>query len=297
MRNSLYALLFVSVIGCNTAPEKAPAPTKPEVKPVVATPKPEPSTKAVASVPASAPAAMATNMPPFNKDKQLLFDPRVKLEKSKTPKEVEEKLIAKLFTKRLKSMKECKDPNDGSKTSEEDIAAGQIFPSIVSSATGSFTTAGATQTAYVIDVGECHAEMTRDTPETSALLVIVTGDEITINQKDFSQWDHLKPVDLDQDGLHELVTISEYDGMDSSKYLQVYKLAGKEFKNQENILPDQEVYSDSCGLAEVSEGAQEGNIVLSVVSYTPTEAGKMPTFSAEKLMASCKKGAAFKPFK
>jgi hypothetical protein len=298
MRNSLYALLFASIIGCNNTSEKTPN-NKPEVKPVVSPPTkpPEPSTKVVTSAPASVPAALAANLPPFNKEKQLLFDPRIKLEKSNTPKDVEKKLLDKLFTKRLKSMKECKYANDGPKTSEEDIAAGQIYPSILSSTTGIFTTAGATQTAYVVDVGECHAEMTRDTPETSALLVIMTGDEIIINQKDFSHWNHVKAVDLDQDGLHELVTINEYEGMDASKYLLVYKLAGKEFKNQENILSDQNVYLDSCYLAKVSEGAQEGNIILSVISYTPTEAGKMPTFSAEKLTASCKKGAAFTPFK
>jgi hypothetical protein len=295
MRNQMPLFALVALLGCGNqkANDKTVPPT-PDVKPVVsALAKTEP--KLVASAPSSMPvtsepAALASN-------KQLLYDPREKLPTQNIPKEEQEKLLTKLFPKHLKAMKDCKNPEPGTKSSEEDLAAGQFAPSVISSATGAFTVSGTTQTAYVIDVGECNADMTRDTPETSGMLVITNGEEITIKQKDFGHWKYVKAIDLDQDGRAELMCVDEYDGMETSGYLSVFKFDDKEFKAIEGI-PDT-IISDTCALVEATKdqdvGPYPGDIKVSLISYAPAEAKKMPSFSEEKLVSSCDKGATFKP--
>src|ERR1044071_8746173 len=96
------------------------------------------------------------------KGRELLLDFRKDRNEAETkvPPATQRYVLSKVFRRYLTDQNKCNGQFDAGNASDPLAAArkaGQIAPMISDVATGSFTAAGQTQTAYLIFVGECNA--------------------------------------------------------------------------------------------------------------------------------------------
>ncbi len=156
--------------------------------------------------------------------------------------------------------------------------AGEIVPSIIDLATGSFTAAGENQIAYVISVGECDASHADNFG--SKRLAIFSGNKLVLDvDLDFKS-NILKKTDLDANGFDELLLL----GGDMHQGILVETASLVEVRTGKlAVLQDfQKVFEDSC--ASLIRGS---GIEASVIFRGQGRSRQMFAFQVENYRSGC----------
>jgi hypothetical protein len=286
-----------ALLGCGSP--KKPDETKASKKPPESLAPVSTPTKLLETKPAAS--FSAENKPsslPFVKEKLLLYDARIPHDPMPSLAEAEEeKILSSLFPKRVKKQENCltlKRPD--TKTYEEEVAAGQIVPTVLMYVTGSFTGPGLTQTLYIIDMGECNAEaQDRAYGGTTKAAYLFSNGELLQRFDETSLRDWMKVVDIDQDGISEVFALRSFlDFGKTYEFASLHRFLTPKGSTEVEGYEPHAVHHDSCK-AIGEEGGFVKGISASVISYMPTARGKMPTFFEEKFVATCEKGAPYKP--
>ena len=220
----------------------------------------------------------------LRKDRQLLVDFRN--DHVSTPFRItqtaQRTVLSKLFRKYLTDQDQCKADFDASNDDDRLAAArkaGQIVPSISAMATGSFTAAGQTQTAYVISVNECNA--THADNFGTKRVAIFSGQQLVADVDSDFMREIVRKTDLDGDGINELLMIS--GDMAQGTVIEMATLVS--FQNgQRRVLQEfGTVVEDAC--ASGFPGSKSKASVLYVPTSTP---GTMPKIIQDNYVASCR---------
>lgn len=187
-----------------------------------------------------------------------------------------------VFPKYLSDPRYCKAAAVETAGAEDYLAAmrkaGQIVPSTVDLATGSFTAARENQIAYVISVGECDASHADNFG--SKRLAIFSDNKLVLNvDLDFKSG-ILKKTDLDANGVDELLLL----GGDMHQGILVETAALVEVRQRKlAVVQDfQKVFEDSC--ASLIRGS---GVEASVIFLGPGRRGQMPDFQIENYRSGC----------
>lgn len=219
----------------------------------------------------------------IQKQKQTLVDFRLlrSIPPPKIAAAAQRAVLSKLFRKFLTDDSKCNqefepDGNDPLKAAR---IAGQIVPSIEAMATGSFTAAGQTQTAYVIFVRECNASHA-DSYGTKRVAIFSGQQLIADVDSDFKSDIALK-TDLNSDGLDELLLTS--GDLNQGTVIEMAALVS--FQNgRMRVLHDfGTVVEDSC--ASELPGS---NAKASVISISDVVPGEMPKLRQDNYVSGCR---------
>jgi len=180
--------------------------------------------------------------------KQVLFDFRQ--DRTTTPAKItsatQRSVLAKVFRKYLTDESKC-NPNFAGNNKDDYLKAarlaGQIAPSIVDMAMGSFTAPGQTQTLYVISVSECNASHA-DNYGTKRVAIFAGQQLVADLDLDFKST-IVKKTDLNGDGIDELLMTS--GDMAQGTLIEMAVLLS--FENSRlNVIEDfGRVVEESCG--------------------------------------------------
>jgi hypothetical protein len=212
--------------------------------------------------------------------KQVLHDFRADsaVSATKIPPATQRSVLSKVFRKYLTDGNKCNPRFEGDL--EAARSAGQIAPSIIDSATGSFTAKGQTQTAYVISVAECNASHADNFG--SDRLAIFNGPQLVANiDLDFKS-SIVRKTDLDGDGMDELLMTSGY--MNQGTLTESAALLSFQDGKLQVIADFETVTEDSCASGFPGRTARAS--VISVGAATP---GKMPKLQQDNYTAGCNK--------
>ncbi|MFN2531586.1 MAG: hypothetical protein ABR555_09840 [Pyrinomonadaceae bacterium] len=226
----------------------------------------------------------AQNPPAMQKQKQVLFDFRTTRRNAqpKIPLATQKSILSQVFPKYLTDDNKCNSQLDMSGFSDPLKAArtaGQIVPIVSDIASGSFTAAGQTQTAYLISVNECFASHA-DNYGTQRI-AIFSGQRLLANiDVDFKSSIILK-TDLNSDGVNELLLT----GGDLHQGILTEIAALVEFQNGRMRVVQNfgAVVEDSCG-AQMSDGSSK----VAILYLSDVEPGKMPRFRQENYVSDCR---------
>jgi hypothetical protein len=222
--------------------------------------------------------------PAARKIGQVLMDFRLDrpVTSVRIPAATQRAVLSKMFRRYLTDENKC---NRDFATKSEDYlkaarTAGQIAPSIVDTATGSFTAAGQMQTAYLVSVSECNASHA-DNFGTKRLAIFSGQQMVADIDVDFKS-SIIRKTDLDGDGVDELLMTT--GDMNQGTEIEMGGLL--EFRNgRMRVIEDfGPVYEDSCGTAMPGSTAQA--VVLSVLNGT---AGRMPKLKIDNYETKCRK--------
>lgn len=223
--------------------------------------------------------------PALQKERQILMDFRKERNAAppKPPAATERSVLSKVFRKYLVDANKCSstfDATDGPDPLAAARKAGQIVPSIVDSATGSFTAPGETQTAYVISVSECNASHADNFG--TKRVAIFSGQRLVADvDVDFNST-IVSKTDLNSDGIDELL-MSGGD-MNQGTIVEIASLVS--FQNGRfKILQDFGTVSEDSCAALMSSSASKAS-VLYISDVVP---GSMPKFTQENYQSSCRK--------
>lgn len=231
-------------------------------------------------------ASLAVSQKPLlQKDRQVLMDFRKdrNTASAKIPLATQRSVLSKMFRKYLTDANKCTsdfDATDGPDRLAAARKAGQIVPSIVDSATGSFTAPGESQTAYVISVSECNASHADNFG--TKRVAIFSGQRLVADvDADFNSG-IVSKTDLNSDGIDELLM----SGGDMNQGTLVEIAALVSFQNGRfKVLHDfGTVVEDSCA-AEMSSSSSKAS-VLYISDVVP---GNMPKLIQENYESSCRK--------
>jgi hypothetical protein len=223
--------------------------------------------------------------PVLQKDRQVLVDFRKNTEVAppNIPLPTQKTVLSKVFRKYLTNESQCSsDFNSGA--ADDPLAAarkaGQIVPRIIDSATGSFTSPGESQTAYVIFVGECNASHA-DNYGTKRIAIFQGPRLIADVDTDFKR-DIVRKTDLNSDGVDELLMT----GGDMNQGTVVEMAALVSFQGGRfRVLEDfGAVLEDNCG-----SGRPASTATASVVYISDVVPGDMPKLTMENYTATCRK--------
>jgi hypothetical protein len=226
-----------------------------------------------------------TQKPVLQKDRQVLFDFRV--ESDSTPPKIapatERMVLSKLFRKYLTDANRCNSQFETGDAADPLAAArkaGQIVPSILNSATGSFTAPGQSQTLYVISVSECNASHADNFG--TKRVAIFSGPQLIADVDADFKGDIVRKTDLNGDGIDELLMISGYMGQGT--LTEMADLVN--FQNgRRNLIQDfGSVVEDSC--ASGFPGSKSDASVLYISDVVP---GTMPKLTQENYSSGCRK--------
>ena len=191
------------------------------------------------------------------------------------------KILSAVFPKYLSDARYCREDVDT--TGADDYLAGmrkagQIVPSVLDLATGSFTVAGEEQVAYVISVGECNASHADNFG--SKRLAIFAGNRLVLNADLDFKSGILKKTDLDANGLNELLLL----GGDMNQGILIETAALVTMRNRKVVVMQdfKKVFEDSC--ASLIRGS---GIDASVIFLGPARSGQMPAQQVENYRAGC----------
>lgn len=225
-------------------------------------------------------AAQTPKAPP----RQVLFDFRADRNTPplKIPVATEKSVLAKLFRRYLTTPDKCNQNFEGGGDDPLKTArnAGQIVPTIVDRATGSFTAAGQTQTLYVIAVNECNASHAENYGTKRA--VIFAGQQLIANvDVDFKNT-ILRKTDLNGDGIDELLmTAGDMHQGVVDEVAALVEFPNGKLRVIEDIGP---VLEDGC-----PSGMQGSSTTAAVISLSAATPGKMPKLYVENYEARCTK--------
>ncbi len=223
--------------------------------------------------------------PPLRNPTQVLFDFRVTRATlpPKIPLATQKSVLAKVFRRYLTDESKCNPQFDSSSDTDHLKAArnaGQIVPSILDSATGSFTVAGRPETLYVISVSECNASHAENFG--TKRVAIFAGPQLIANvDADFKSGIASK-TDLNGDGLNELLMM----GGDMNQGILIEIATLVEFQHGRlRVVEDLgTVMEDAC-----ASGIPGSSSRASVISYSDAGPGKMPRLRIENYETSCRR--------
>ena len=223
--------------------------------------------------------------PAAPKTREVLFDFRKEPPASavKISAATQRSVLSKVFRRYLTNQDKCRSDFAGS-NGEDYLAAarkaGQMVPSITDVVTGSFTTAGQTQTAYLISVSECNASHADNFGTTR--LAIFSGQQLVADVDTDFMSSLVRKTDLDGNGIDELLMNSSYMGQ--GNLTEMATLATFE-NGRRRVLNDfGTVVEDSC--ASAMPGSDSKASVLYTSAFVP---GLKPTITQENYVAGCNK--------
>lgn len=222
--------------------------------------------------------------PGVRTDRQVLQDFRSdrKLSAIKIPAATERAVLSKLFRKYLSDANQCKADFDASNGADPLAAArkaGQMVPYIADMATGSFTAAGQTQTAYVISVSECNA--THADNFGTKRVAIFSGQQLVADvDADFKN-NIVRKTDLDVDSIDELLMTTG----DMAQGTLIETAALVSFQNgRHRVIHDfGTVVEDSC-----ASGMPGSSSKASVLYHSNVVPGIAPKLTQDNYAASCR---------
>ena len=228
--------------------------------------------------------AQKQTTPPQKKPKQILFDFRVARTTPSpgVPLATQRNVLSKVFRKYLTDESKCNPQFDSSSDTDPLKAArnaGQIVPSILDSATGSFTAAGRAETLYVISVSECNASHADNFG--TKRVAIFAGPQLIANVDADFKSSIVRKTDLNGDGLDELLMTSG----DMNQGILIAMAALIDFQNGRlRVIEDfGTVTEDSC-----ASGIPGSSSKAAVVSISDVLPGKMPRLRIDNYEASCR---------
>lgn len=222
--------------------------------------------------------------PALQKDRQVLFDFRVADESTppKVARATERMVLSKVFRKYLTDANRCNSDQIDSGDADPLAAArkaGQIVPSIVGSATGSFTAAGQTQTLYVIFVAECNASHADNFG--TRRVAIFSGPQLVAEVDADFKGDIMRKTDLNSDGIDELLMVSGYMGQGT--LTEMADLVSFQNGRRQVIQDFGVVVEDSC-----ASGFPGSKSDASVIYISDVGLGTMPKITQENYSSSCR---------
>ncbi len=229
--------------------------------------------------------AQKQKKPATKKPKQVLFDFRVARASAppKIPLATQKMVLSKVFRKHLTDEARC-DSNFAASRDTDFLKAardaGQIVPTIVDMATGSFTGPRLEQTAYVISVSECNASHA-DNFGTKRVAVFSGLQLVADLDVDFRS-SIVRKTDLNGDGVDELLMTS--GDMHQGIIIEIAALV--EFQNGRlRVIEDiGTVVEDSC-----ASGIPGSSSKAALVSIAEVVTGKMPRLAIENYEADCRR--------
>lgn len=201
------------------------------------------------------------------------------------PSATERSVLSKLFRRYLTDPNKCNPNFDASSDSDPLRAArnvGQIVPSILDVAQGSFTGPLLTQTAYVISVSECNASHADNFG--TKRVAIFSDDKLIANvDVDFKR-DIVRKTDLNGDGIDELLMTT--GDMNQGTVIEIAALV--DFQNGRfRVIEDfGTVIDDEC-----PSGRPGSSSNAAVISITDALTGKMPQFKVNNYKRGCNKAS------
>jgi hypothetical protein len=216
--------------------------------------------------------------------KQVLFDFRQNrtISFAKITPATQKSVLAKVFRKYLTDESKCK-PNFAGNGVDDYLkaarSAGQMVPSIVDTATGSFTAPGQTQTIYVISVSECNASHA-DNFGTKRVAIFAGQQLIADLDLDFKS-SIMRKTDLNGDGIDELLMTS--GDMNQGTLIEMASLLSFENAHLKVIEDFGTVTEDSCG-----SGFPGSTAKASVISFGSALPGKMPRLQMDNYESNCR---------
>lgn len=222
--------------------------------------------------------------PPAQNKGELLVDFRKDRPANavKIPAATQRVVLSKVFRRYLTDQDKCTSDFTGSDSNDYLAAArkaGQIVPSIIDMATGSFTATGQTQTAYVIAVSECNASHA-DNYGTKRIAIFSGPQLVADVDADFMST-VVRKTDLDGNGIDELLMVS--GDMAQGTVTEMATIASFENGRRHVIRDFGTVVLDSC--ASEAPGSDSKAAVIYTSPFAP---GLKPTFTQENYLASCR---------
>jgi len=210
--------------------------------------------------------------------KQVLHDFRTESTRvsPKVTSATQRSVLSKVFRKYLSDGNKCNPRSEGDL--EASRKAGQIAPSIIDSATGSFTAAGQTQTAYVISVAECGASHAEHWG--SDRIAIFNGQQLVADLDIGFRSSIVRKTDLNADGVHELLMTSGWTGQGT--LIEAAALLSFQNGTLQVIEDFETVVEDGC-----DSGFEGSSARASVLSIGTSAAGKMPKLRQENYESNC----------
>ncbi len=157
--------------------------------------------------------------------------------------------------------------------------AGQMVPTIVDMANGSFTGAGLQQTAYVISVNECGASHADNYG--SKRVAVFAGRQLVMDVDANFLSSIVKQTDLNGDGIGELLMTS--GDMNQGVVFEAASLISLQDRRLRVIQDLGTVLEDSC--ASEMPGSASNASVISVQSAAP---GSMPELRIDNYRSGCR---------
>ena len=226
----------------------------------------------------------AAQSPTMQKDREVLLDFRVdqKIPDVRIPAATQRNVLSKVFRRYLTDSNRCNSEIDTSKGTDplaEARKLGQMAPSIVDQATGSFTAAGQTQTLYVISVSECNASHA-DNFGTKRVAIFAGQQLVADVDADFAS-NIVRKTDLNSDGVDELLMTT--GDMAQGTLIEMATLVSFQGGRRRVLQDFGSVVEDSCA-SEIS-GATSDASVLYISEAVP---GSMPKITQENYSSSCR---------
>ena len=228
--------------------------------------------------------SLTVGQTPLRKNRQIFVDFRTNHDSnpSKITPVTERTVLSKVFRKYLTDANQCKpgfDASDGADPLAAARKAGQMVPSIGDIVTGSFTAAGQTQTAYVIEVSECNASHADNFG--TKRVAIFSGQQLVADvDADFMR-SIVRKTDLNGDGIDELLMTS--GDMAQGTLVEMATLVSFQNGRRSVLQEFGTVVEDSC--ASGNPGSNSKASVLYVPNGAP---GTMPKLVQENYVASCR---------
>ena len=230
-------------------------------------------------------------LPQAQKPRQVLFDFRLDhvSKPAKIAPATQRDVLTKVFRRYLTDANRCK---HGVISGDDYLAqsrqSGQIVPQIAELATGSFTTAGKDETAYVIFVNECSASHADNFG--TKRVAIFEGPKLVTNVDVDFRGSILLKTDLDGDGINELL-MSTGD-MAQGTFVEMASLLSFQNGRVRVIQDFGTVVEDSC--ASLMPGSASKAVVLSLPNAAP---GQMPKIKVDYYQTGCGKVKRWRQFK
>ena len=192
-------------------------------------------------------------------------------------------VLSKVFRRYLTDENKCNSELDTSGATDYLAAArraGQIVPSIIDMATGSFTGPLKQETLYVISVSECNASHADNFG--TKRVVIFSGQQLVADMDVDFKNSIVRKTDLDGDGVDELLMTG--GDMNQGVLIEIAALLGFQNRRLRTIQDLGTVTEDSC-----ASGTAGSSSKASVISVSDAVPGKMPRLRIDNYEASCRK--------
>ncbi len=228
---------------------------------------------------------VAQNRMASDQKTQVLFDFRVarKFNPAAIPPTNQRNVLSKMFRRYLTDESKCNQQFDASSDSDRLRAArnaGQIVPSIVDVAQGSFTGPLLSETAYVISVSECNASHAENFG--TKRVAIFSGEKLIANVDADFKSSIIRRIDLNGDGVDELLMTT--GDMNQGVIIETAALIDFQHGRFHVIEDFGTVTEDSC-----ASGMPDSSAKASVISMSTAKPGSMPRLRISNYETGCRR--------